>query len=164
MPPPGGMAPVSENTHNSTTNTLLLRSVSIVSIFEFSIRESQIRTNLLRMFLLTRCRISMCQGLGPKKHDEISKIDRTLYYTVPYHNCSYNRYYNYDYNTLNTHNWLGSEHGPERIRHKHNYDTLNCTMPRSSTTCCTTPRPLSWSPGPRCPAWDYIITILRIHP
>ena len=26
---------------------------------------------------LTRCRISMCQGLGPKKHDEISEIDRT---------------------------------------------------------------------------------------
>ena len=25
---------------------------------------------------LTRCRISMCQGLGPKKHDEISEIDR----------------------------------------------------------------------------------------
>ena len=28
------------------------------------------------MFLLTRCRISMCQGLGPQKHDEISEIDR----------------------------------------------------------------------------------------
>ena len=26
---------------------------------------------------LTRCRISMCQGLGPKKHDELSEIDRT---------------------------------------------------------------------------------------
>ena len=25
---------------------------------------------------LTRCRISMCQGLGPKKHDDISEIDR----------------------------------------------------------------------------------------
>ena len=24
----------------------------------------------------TRCRISMCQGLGPKEHDEISEIDR----------------------------------------------------------------------------------------
>ena len=30
------------------------------------------------MFLLTRCRISMCQGLGPKKHDEISEIDRNI--------------------------------------------------------------------------------------
>ena len=28
------------------------------------------------MFLLTRYRISMCQGLGPKKHDSISEIDR----------------------------------------------------------------------------------------
>ena len=28
------------------------------------------------MCFLTRCRISMCQGLGPKKHDEISEIDR----------------------------------------------------------------------------------------
>ena len=27
-------------------------------------------------YFLTRCRISMCQGLGPKKHDEISEIDR----------------------------------------------------------------------------------------
>ena len=25
---------------------------------------------------LTRCRISTCQGLGQKKHDEISEIDR----------------------------------------------------------------------------------------
>ena len=29
------------------------------------------------MFFLTRCRISTCQGLGPKKHDEISETDRT---------------------------------------------------------------------------------------
>ena len=28
---------------------------------------------------MTRCRISMCQGLGPTKHDEISEIDRTEY-------------------------------------------------------------------------------------
>ena len=39
--------------------------VSIISIFEFSIWESQIRTNSLWIFW-TRCRISMCQGLGPK--------------------------------------------------------------------------------------------------
>ena len=30
---------------------------------------------------LTRCRISMCQGLGQKKHDEISEIDRTFFIT-----------------------------------------------------------------------------------
>ena len=30
------------------------------------------------MFFFTRCRISMCQGLGPKKHDEISEIDRSV--------------------------------------------------------------------------------------
>ena len=28
-------------------------------------------------FFLTRCRISMCQGLGPNKHDDISEIDRS---------------------------------------------------------------------------------------
>ena len=56
--------------------TAPVRSVSIILIFEFSIWESRIRTNWLWMFLLTRCRISMCQGLGPKKHDEISEIDR----------------------------------------------------------------------------------------
>ena len=35
----------------------------------------------------TRYRISMCQGLGPKKHDEISEIDRihlfiSIYITI----------------------------------------------------------------------------------
>ena len=30
------------------------------------------------MFLLTRCRISMCQGLGTKKHYDISEIDRAV--------------------------------------------------------------------------------------
>ena len=31
------------------------------------------------MCFLTRCRISMCQGLGPEKHDEISEIDRMFF-------------------------------------------------------------------------------------
>ena len=34
------------------------------------------RNKLIVDVFLTRCRISMCQGLGPKKHDEISEIDR----------------------------------------------------------------------------------------
>ena len=44
-------------------------SVSITSIFEFSIWESQISNKLIVVVFLTRCRISMCQGLGPIKHE-----------------------------------------------------------------------------------------------
>ena len=43
----------------------------------FNLRVSN-QNKLIVDDLLTRCRISMCQGLGPKKHDEISEIDRTL--------------------------------------------------------------------------------------
>ena len=54
-----------------------VRSVSVISIFEFSIlRASNPNKSIVDVFL-TRCRISMCQGLGPKKHDEISEIDRS---------------------------------------------------------------------------------------
>ena len=43
------------------------------SDFQFeSLKSAQINCG----FFLTRCRISMCQGLGPKKHGEISEIDR----------------------------------------------------------------------------------------
>ena len=42
----------------------------------FNLRVSN-PNKLIVDVLLTRCRISMCQGLGPKKHDEISEIDRT---------------------------------------------------------------------------------------
>ena len=41
----------------------------------FNLRVSNPNKLIVDVFL-TRCRISMCQGLGPKKHDEISEIDR----------------------------------------------------------------------------------------
>ena len=41
-----------------------------------NLRVSNPNKSIADVFL-TRCRISMCQGLGPKKHDEISEIDRT---------------------------------------------------------------------------------------
>ena len=40
----------------------------------FNLRVSNPNEVIVDVFL-TRCRISMCQGLGPKKHDEISEID-----------------------------------------------------------------------------------------
>ena len=43
----------------------------------FNLRVSNPNKLTVDVFL-TRCRISMCQGLGPKKHDEISEIDRTM--------------------------------------------------------------------------------------
>ena len=44
----------------------------------FNLRVSNL--NKLIVDVLTRCRISMCQGLGPKKHNEISEIDRIYIY------------------------------------------------------------------------------------
>ena len=41
----------------------------------FNLRVSNPNKLIVGVFL-TRCRISMCQGLGPTKHDEISEIDR----------------------------------------------------------------------------------------
>ena len=42
----------------------------------FNLRVSNPNKSIVDVFL-TRCRISMCQSLGPKKkHDEISEIDR----------------------------------------------------------------------------------------
>ena len=40
----------------------------------FNLRVSNPSKLIVDVFLV-RCRISMCQGLGPKKHDEISEID-----------------------------------------------------------------------------------------
>ena len=44
----------------------------------FNLRVSNPNKLIVDVFL-TRCRISMSQGLGPKKHDEISEIDRKLF-------------------------------------------------------------------------------------
>ena len=41
----------------------------------FNLRVSNPNKVIVDVFL-TRCRISMCQGLGPEKLDEISEIDR----------------------------------------------------------------------------------------
>ena len=51
-----------------------------VGFHNFNLRIFNLRVSnpsKLIVVVLTRCRISMCQGLGPnKKHDEISEIDR----------------------------------------------------------------------------------------
>ena len=51
-----------------------------VGFHNFNLRIFNLRvSNPIKLIVdvfLTRCRISMCQGLGPKKHDEISEIDR----------------------------------------------------------------------------------------
>ena len=43
----------------------------------FNLRVLNPNKLVVDVFCLTRCRISMCQGLGPNKHDEISEIDRS---------------------------------------------------------------------------------------
>ena len=52
-----------------------------VGFHNFNLRIFNLRVlnpnKLIVDVFLTRCRISKCQGLGPKKHDEISEIDRT---------------------------------------------------------------------------------------
>ena len=51
-----------------------------VGFHNFNLRIFNLRVsnpNKLIVDVLTRCRISMCQGLGPKQHDEISEIDRS---------------------------------------------------------------------------------------
>ena len=57
------------------------RPHSTVGFHNFNLRIFNLRVsnpNKLSVdVFLTRCGISMCQGLGPKKHDEISEIDRT---------------------------------------------------------------------------------------
>ena len=51
-----------------------------VGLHNFNLRIFNLRVSnpnkLIVDVLLTRCRISMCQGLGPNKHDEISEIER----------------------------------------------------------------------------------------
>ena len=55
-------------------------SLDTVGFHNFNLRIFNLRVSnpneLIVDAFLTRCRISMCQGLGPKKHDEISEIDR----------------------------------------------------------------------------------------
>ena len=52
-----------------------------VGFHHFNLRIFNLRVpnpdKLIVDVFLTRCRISMCQGLCPKKHDENSEIDRT---------------------------------------------------------------------------------------
>ena len=49
----------------------------------FNLRVSNPNKLIVDVFL-TRCRISICQGLGPKKHYEISEIDRIYIYIYVY--------------------------------------------------------------------------------
>ena len=48
----------------------------------FNLRVSNPNKLIVDAFL-TRCRISMCQGLGPKNHDDISEIDRNCFPVDP---------------------------------------------------------------------------------
>ena len=58
----------------------IILSYNTVGFHNFNLRIFSLRVSnpnkLIVDVFLTRCRISMCQGLGPKKHDEISEIDR----------------------------------------------------------------------------------------
>ena len=53
-----------------------------VGFHNFNLRIFNLRVSNPSKFIvdvfLTRCRISMCQGLVPKEHDEISEIDRSV--------------------------------------------------------------------------------------
>ena len=55
-------------------------SIVTVGFHNFNLRIFNLRVSnpneLIVDVFLARCRISMCQGLGPKKHDELSEIDR----------------------------------------------------------------------------------------
>ena len=52
-----------------------------VGFHNFNLRNFNLRVSnpnkLIVYVFLTRCRISMRQGLGPKQHDENSETDRT---------------------------------------------------------------------------------------
>ena len=60
-------------------------AVDAVGFHNFNLRILNLRVSnpnkLIVDVFLTRCRISMCQGLGPKKHDESSEIDQTNHST-----------------------------------------------------------------------------------
>ena len=56
---------------------MAVRSVSIISIFGFSIWESQIRTNQLWMLFWHDVGFQCARVSAPRKHDEVSEIDRT---------------------------------------------------------------------------------------
>ena len=59
---------------------------STVGLHNFSLRIFNLRVSnpneLIVDVFLTRCWISMCQGLGQKKHDEISETDRKQQYII----------------------------------------------------------------------------------
>ena len=64
---------ISVSNSNSNSNTVGFHNFNLRI---FNLRVSNPHKLIVDVFL-TRCRISMCQGLGPKKHYEISEIDRT---------------------------------------------------------------------------------------
>ena len=59
------------------------RPCDTVGFHNFNLRIFNLRVSNPDKFIVdvffTRCRISMCQGVGPKKHDENSEIDRMLF-------------------------------------------------------------------------------------
>ena len=69
------------SSHRGEHNSWPERTVGFHN-FNLQIFNSRV-SNPNKLFVdvfLTRCRISMCQGLGPKNHDGISEIDRVEVY------------------------------------------------------------------------------------
>ena len=66
------------NNNNNNKNNNSNTSNSTVGFHNFNLRIFNLRVSnpnkLIVDVFLTRCGISMCQSLGPKKHDEISEI------------------------------------------------------------------------------------------
>ena len=58
---------------------IMIIMISTPGFHNFNLRIFNLRVSNPNKFIvdafLTRCRISMCQSLGPKKHDEISETD-----------------------------------------------------------------------------------------
>ena len=65
----------------SVRQRVMSLGIATVGFHNFNLQFFNLRVSNPNKFMvdvfLTRCRISMCQGLGPKKHYEISEIDRT---------------------------------------------------------------------------------------
>ena len=70
------------NSSSNSGNLFCCCGLDSVGFHNFDLRIFNLRVSnpnkLMVDVFLTRCRISMCQGLGPKKHYDISEIDRIV--------------------------------------------------------------------------------------
>ena len=72
----------------SARGFFVVRILTTVGFHNFNLRIFNLRVSnpdklIVDILFLTRCRISMCQGLSQQKHDEISEIDRTRVGRMP---------------------------------------------------------------------------------